>query len=137
MTDHYTGGCTCGQVRYEVAGTPVAMNICQCRQCQRDSGTGHAALVTFWGAEATLTGEPNRWPATGDGGTRKEKSFCPTCGAPVALTSPDMPELFVVTAASLDDPTLFAPERVMWTEARQPWDRTDTALPSFERMPPQ
>ncbi|RYE59425.1 MAG: aldehyde-activating protein, partial [Rhizobiaceae bacterium] len=40
MHEPFTGGCTCGAVRYTVTGEPVAMVDCQCRQCQRESGTG-------------------------------------------------------------------------------------------------
>jgi hypothetical protein len=41
MNTSYTGGCACGAIRYEINGEPVVMLDCQCRQCQRDSGTGH------------------------------------------------------------------------------------------------
>ena len=50
MNEPYTGGCACGAIRYEVSAEPAMMNDCQCRQCQRDSGTGHGAHLTFVGA---------------------------------------------------------------------------------------
>jgi hypothetical protein len=43
MSETYTGGCACGAIRYEISAEPVVMNDCQCRQCQRESGTGHGA----------------------------------------------------------------------------------------------
>ena len=33
MSEAYTGGCTCGAIRYEVTAEPAMMNLCQCRQC--------------------------------------------------------------------------------------------------------
>lgn len=57
MIENYAGGCACGDIRYEMAGDPVAMLNCQCRQCQRDSGTGEfgrtleplLTLMQAWG----------------------------------------------------------------------------------------
>ena len=41
MSEAYTGGCGCGAIRYEITGEPIVQNDCQCRDCQRKSGTGH------------------------------------------------------------------------------------------------
>ena len=53
MTQPYTGGCACGAIRYETPHAPVFQNHCQCRDCQRRSGTGHGSWLTFpagaWG----------------------------------------------------------------------------------------
>lgn len=136
MSEPYTGGCACGAIRYEVAAEPIVMNQCQCRQCQRDSGTGHGAHLTFSGAPVTVTGEATHWTVTGENGTRKSRGFCPTCGAPVYISFPDIPELFVASAASLDDPSRFRPEMLMWTAAGHAWDHVDPALPRFEKLPP-
>ena len=46
-----------------------------------------------------------------------------------------MPDMVAVRAASLDDPTLFEPMLVVFTETAQPWDTLDEGLPSFSRMP--
>lgn len=137
MSNAYTGGCSCGAVRFEIRGEPIAMLDCQCRQCQQESGTGHQSHVTFQAAEVKLTGQTTAWEAVGDEGTRKVRTFCPTCGAPVSMTFPDIPDVFAVRASSLDDPGLYRPQMVVWAAAAQPWDRVDPALPHFERMPPQ
>lgn len=136
MGEAFTGGCACGALRYEVVGEPVAMNDCQCRQCQRDSGTGHASYLTFSGAEVTLTGAAASWDFTGDGGTVKRRAFCPVCGTPVYMRFPAMPEIFVIRAGSLDDPSRYKPDMVFWTDAAQAWDRVDPAAIAFTRMPP-
>jgi len=136
MTKLYTGGCACGAVRYEISGEPIVMVDCQCRQCQYESGTGHASHVTFKAAEVKVEGKATTWDMVGDGGTRKSRAFCPTCGAPVYMTFPDMPDTFIVKPASLDDPSPYKPQFVTWTAAGQPWDQIDPALPAFDRMPP-
>lgn len=137
MSEPYTGGCTCGAVRYQVSGEPMMMNECRCRQCQRDSGTGHGSHLTFAGADVNIEGTAAQYEVAGENGTRKSRAFCPTCGAPVYLTLPDIPEVFVISAASLDEPERYRPQLIMWTAAGQPWDPVDPTLPAFAKMPPQ
>ena len=136
MSRPYTGGCACGAIRYEISGEPIIMLDCQCRQCQRESGTGHASHVTFQAAEVKIEGKAATWDMVGDGGTRKRRAFCPTCGAPVYMTFPDASDIFIVKPASLDDPSRYKPQMVTWTAAAQPWDRLDPTLPAFDKMPP-
>jgi hypothetical protein len=136
MSRPFTGGCACDAVRYHVTGEPVAMVDCQCRQCQRESGTGHTSNLVFTGATVKLEGQPSHWDATGDGGTVKRRAFCPTCGSPVYMTFPAMPDYFVIRAASLDEPERYRPQIVTWTDGALPWDRIDPSLTTFARMPP-
>ena len=57
MTNTYTGGCACGAIRYEISAEPIVMLDCQCRQCQRESGTGHASHLTFLRNSVKVEGE--------------------------------------------------------------------------------
>ncbi|WP_457312475.1 GFA family protein [Sphingomonas sp. UYAg733] len=50
MSEAYIGGCACGAIRYEIPSDPLVMADCQCRDCQRKSGTGHGSYLTFPGA---------------------------------------------------------------------------------------
>jgi hypothetical protein len=137
MDKAYTGGCACGAIHYEISAEPVEMNDCQCRQCQRMSGTGHGSYLAFLRTAVTLEGEAKHWDAVGDNGTVKSRAFCPSCGSPVYMTFPAMPDIFVVHAASLDDPGQYKPRQIFWAAAGQPWDRPDPAVPKFDRMPPR
>ncbi|WP_075289255.1 GFA family protein [Pararhizobium arenae] len=136
MSIPYAGGCACGAIRYTIAGEPAVMVDCQCRQCQRGSGTGHQSHLTFVAAEVDIQGKASVWQTVGDGGTVKQRGFCPTCGSSVYMTFPAMPDVFIVTPASLDDPGRYAPQLTSWTAAGYAWDHLDPALPKFERMPP-
>lgn len=136
MTEDYTGGCACGAIRYEIPSEPLAMNHCQCRDCQRKSGTGHGSYLTFPAEGVKLSGDATRWDMTGDSGNVKTRGFCPKCGSPVFLTFSAMPELFTVHAASLDDPGRFRPQMVTYSVRGLSWDRQDPELATFERLPP-
>ena len=136
MTETYTGGCACGAVRYEIEGEPIVMNDCQCRDCQRKSGTGHGSYLTFPRNGVKLEGEAARGDIVGDSGNVKTRAFCPTCGSPVYMTFAAMPDVFTVHAASLDDPRRYQPQMVTYSMRGHAWDHLDPTVPKFERMPP-
>lgn len=132
----YTGGCACGAIRFQIAGEPVFQNECHCRDCQRQSGTGHGSYLSFPRVGVTQTGTAARYDIVADSGHVKTRAFCPTCGSPVFITWSHMPDVFTVHAASLDDPARYRPQAVTYAVRAWPWDRVDEALPKFERMPP-
>ncbi|WP_414471367.1 GFA family protein [Microvirga sp. M2] len=136
MTKTYAGGCACGAIRYATGGAPIVESHCQCRDCQRRSGTGHSSYLVFSGrAEMTIDGEVATWSVAGDSGNEKVHAFCPACGTPVYLTFTAMPDLIAVHAASLDDPGQFEPKAVTYTVRGHAWDSLDPALQKFQRMP--
>jgi hypothetical protein len=135
MSNPFTGGCACGALRYSIVGEPLVMNDCQCRHCQHLSGTGHGSYLTFKDAAVTLQGEARRWEVTGDLGTVKSHAFCPTCGAPVHLSFPAMPDLFTIHAASLDDPGRYEPSMTLFVARGHAWDPIAPGMRAFEGMP--
>ena len=135
MSEVYAGGCACGAIRYEISGEPVFQNHCQCRDCQRKSGTGHGSFLTFPRVGAKIQGKASQWDFVADNGNVKTRSFCPTCGVPVYLTFSLMPDLVAIHAASLDDPTRFKPQAVTYTASSYAWDFIDPSLQRYEKMP--
>ena len=110
------------------------MNHCQCRDCQRKSGTGHGSYLTFADKKSVkIDGKAAHWDIVADSGNVKTRAFCPTCGSPVHMTFAAMPDVFTVHAASLDDPT--RSDFVMHGVRGYAWDGIDPALTKFETMP--
>jgi hypothetical protein len=136
MTQPYTGGCACGAIRYSTRHAPVFQNHCQCRDCQRRSGTGHGSWLTFPArSEMTISGEAKHWEVVADNGNVKSHAFCPVCGTPVYLRFAAMPDLIAIPAGSLDEPARFAPHALTYSIRGLAWDSIDPALKAFERMP--
>ncbi|EMY63040.1 GFA family protein [Leptospira terpstrae] len=132
----YTGGCACGAIRYHISDEPIFMNDCQCKDCQKMSGTGHGSYLTFPSrTQVKLEGEATHFDRIGDSGNTKTNSFCPKCGSPVYMTFAGMPKLFTIHATSLDDPGRYKPQAVTYSLRGFPWDHLDPALPKFETMP--
>ena len=82
-------------------------------------------------------GDENLWDVDSDGVTVKSRAFWPTCGSPVYVTFPGIPEIFIIHAGSLDDPSRYKPQKVLWTAAGHAWDHLDPGAMKFEKMPPR
>ena len=102
-----TGGCLCGEVRYEVNGPMQSIMACHCEQCRRTSGHFVAATAVK-GDDVTLTEEKGlRWYHSSDIARR---GFCGTCGSslfwePTPIEeSTDLHHISIM-AGTLDSPT--------------------------------
>ena len=52
----HTGGCSCGQVRFEATGAPVRVGICHCFTCRKFSGAPFSTFVIYPRAAVTIHG---------------------------------------------------------------------------------
>ena len=50
-----TGGCQCGAVRYELSAEPLALYVCHCRECRRQSASAFGISVIAPRAALRLT----------------------------------------------------------------------------------
>ncbi|WP_312525669.1 GFA family protein [Paracoccus sp. (in: a-proteobacteria)] len=136
MIGSYSGGCACGAIRYTTRDRPIYQNHCQCLDCQKRSGTGHASFLTFpKRSSVTITGSASSWRVAGDSGNGKFHFFCPTCGSPVFVMFEGMAELIAVHASTLDAAAHFLPEAVTYSSSGLSWDYIDPVLARFEKMP--
>src|SRR5205085_8608657 len=124
----FTGGCTCGAIRYEASAAPMLMLNCHCRDCQRASGSGYAAIAVFAKDALTIEGALRYHATMGESGNNVERGFCPTCGNPVAVKLGALPDIVGVEAASLDNPGCFKPTMDVFTASAHPWDHMDPSL---------
>jgi len=132
----YTGGCTCGAIRYEIASKPIRGFQCQCRDCQRDTGSGHSSVWVFPSAAMTVTGDVTEHVRAADSGAQKRKGFCGVCGAPLYNKPQNKPDMIGVYVGTLDDPSGFQPHIVMFAARGHDWDLVDPALPKLPGMRP-
>jgi hypothetical protein len=122
MGQKIAGGCACGAIRYATETDPIVMVNCHCRDCQRTTGGGYAAVMVLPAQAVTLTGEPRYFRTVGDAGKWVDRGFCPVCGSPVTLKLERFPDAIGIQAASLDEPKQFAPAMDLFTASAQPWD---------------
>lgn len=130
MENRFGGGCACGAVRYE-SNTAIEFAMhCQCRRCQRMTGTGHASSFAVASAGVRLCGPIKYFEKKTDSGTHTQSGFCPECGSPILSKSDKHPAKLYLHAATLDDPSIFSPSIVAHRAAGQIWDYIDPRLDS-------
>jgi len=128
MKEKLSGQCSCGAVSYVCTAEPKFSLLCQCRQCQRITGSGHAAQFAVEIDKTNIKGNVQSFALKADSGNDVSSNFCGTCGNPIYKTTSMMPELLFFHAATLDKPSLFQPQMVAHADSAQPWDHIDPAI---------
>jgi len=132
----YSGRCLCGRVSYEADADPLVNLQCQCRDCQKRSGGGHASYLMFPKGAVSLAGPIKYHETSADSGNISTCGFCSECGSQIVSFSTGFPDAIGIFAGSLDEPARFKPELVVYASRGLPWDKVDPALPTFPVMPP-
>jgi hypothetical protein len=135
-----TGGCVCGAVRYECSGRPLAMFRCHCRTCQMSGGGPYAPITLFPASAFRLTKGALKHHTTDKiNGEKHRRGFCADCGSRLTGGETEGRESrwIAVSAASLDDPSLFRPTMDIFTSHAQAWDVMNPALPKHPEYPPR
>jgi hypothetical protein len=136
MADKLTGGCQCGDVRYEVTGAPKQLVVCHCTDCQRQSGSAFGMTLVVEEGDFRLTkGEVKTFESKSDAGRDKLGAFCPECGTRI-YHKPEYRKGFVsVKPGTLDDTATLTPDIHIWTASRQPWITIPKDVEAHEKSP--
>ncbi len=128
MTDKFEkcqGGCTCGQVRYEVKASPLIVHACHCRWCQRQTGGPHAINALYEAELIALTkGEVETILTPSPSGKGQIIARCPTCKIAVWSNYEfgGMRErVLFLRVGTLDNPDLMPPDVHIYTTTKMPW----------------
>jgi hypothetical protein len=117
----FSGGCSCGAVNFTIDAEPVRAFQCQCRDCQKDSGSGHSSVFVFPRDALHITGAVREVTRTSD--------FCPVCGVPIDNKPDKFPDLIGIYVGSLDDATAFKPAAIFYAARGYGWDFLDPDVP--------
>lgn len=124
------GGCQCGFIRYRVSGKPLRLNVCHCKDCQKQSGSAFGmSLVVRPESLALTAGEVKTFELQAESGRIKVCAFCPKCGVRIYNATA---ALCSVKAGTLDDTNGLVPDAHYWTSRKQAWAQLPDDLPCFE-----
>jgi hypothetical protein len=122
MATPYTGGCQCGDVRYEITSEPRMTVACHCADCQRQSGSAFGmTLVVPQGDFRLVQGEVKTWSSVSDTGRGKLGAFCPRCGTRVYHKPEWRRGTVSVKPGTLDDTRWLEPDMHIWVKSKQLW----------------
>ena len=119
-----TGGCLCGEIRYEVTKAAIDNCFCHCRMCQKFTGAPVVAVSTYPTDALRFTkGEPKYYKSS----PFCERGFCANCGSSLTYrplappVTPDWADWIVVYTPTLDNPEPNAPTWHLGVESQIPW----------------
>ena len=120
-----SGGCLCGSIRYTILQQPILAYTCNCRFCQKDTGTAYRSALAILNEHVELIGKDFSIYTykSVEHGRELYKNFCPNCGTTISLKTERFPERQVIMIGTLDDPSqielsthMFAEEAFDWVE---------------------
>lgn len=131
MSEKITGGCLCGQVRYEIKAEPRLQLACHCADCRKRTGSAFSASALVPREDIEFSGPMKTYLSTGDSGNEIKRAFCPNCGSPLFSEVAARPDAFALSAGSLDDPGWFKPRVNLWTDSALSWVSIDPECKNF------
>ena len=137
MATKYTGGCQCGELRYEVIGTPRKLVVCHCTDCQTNSATAYGVVVGVVDKQfRLLSGTLKVFNKTADSGTVRALAFCPECGTRIhATTVGEGSPFFGLRLGTVRQRDRFTPKIQVFCRSAQDWVKDLSAIPRIDAMP--
>lgn len=111
-----SGGCNCGQVRYELHGEPIRVGLCHCETCRKITGSAFSFFGIWPRAKVSLSGTLGCWQSRAGG-----ERFCTGCGSPLFGWAEGSDEIEIRLGTLDAPPHAFAPGSELWTIRREHW----------------
>lgn len=117
------GQCHCGAITYEAEVEPGTVSICNCADCQRQSGSAFRVNIPAAGDSfRLLSGTPSTYLKIAASGARRIHAFCGNCGGPVYACAAENPQTYSLRLGALNQRyELGMPCRQIWTRRRFAW----------------
>jgi len=114
-----------------VKSKPNALVDCHCVDCRKSAGAPYVQWGSVPRQDLVVTqGESRKVPHE-----NRIRSFAACCGTHLFFEDSKDSDTIDFTIASLDDPTPFAPTKVIFLEDKLPWVVTNESIPSFQTIP--
>lgn len=128
-----TGGCSCGQVRYELLEKPMRVHCCHCTDCQRHTGSAFVLnAIIENSAIKILRGKLRAVPVP--------RTFaphhiyrCPKCYVALWSEYGQRSPVRFVRVGTLDHPSTIRPDIHIYTETKVPWVKLPKGKPVFRQ----
>jgi hypothetical protein len=130
-----SGSCLCGDVAWELEGSPERMYNCHCSRCRKARSAAHATNAFFPSGKLTwLRGENRVERYALPGAKRFGQAFCRRCGSKVPRIAPTT-SYATVPCGSLDSPLEQRPPGHIFVADKAPWFEISDGLPQWEGYP--
>ena len=122
----FSGGCLCGEIRYESIQKPMETGYCHCSICRKSTGAPVVSFASFPEGAFTYTkGKPSTYSSSPSG----HREFCSKCGTQICYRENNNTETVDINSGTLDDPETVKPEFHIYTNDAVSWLNIEDVLP--------
>src|SRR5437868_4414879 len=131
------GHCHCGAIQYEAEVEPGTVVLCNCADCQMQSGSVFSANIPAPAATfRIIKGSPRKYLKVAPSGVRRIHAFCDNCGGPIYSSAEVNPQSYSLRIGALEQRyELGKPVTQIWTKRRFPWILPFDRVEEFEGRP--
>ena len=131
-----TGKCLCGSVAYSLASTPLKLDVCHCKNCQRQAGGAFIPFAAVPLADLDISGSPKVFMDDDTvSGNTVARHFCGDCGSPLCVVVARAPKTAYVTSGTLDHTDNLASKCHGWTSTKHEWVTLSDGAPQYDQDP--
>ena len=124
------GGCECARLRYRVIGSPIFVNCCHCRQCQKLTGSAFAMNAMIKANRVTVVEGEGLLERDAGGATR-----CRHCQVLLWAMHPMFGDnILFLRAGTLDEAERLQPDAHFFVRSKHPWVALPPDVPAFETL---
>lgn len=119
--EYQSGGCQCGHVRYVAPREPLALYICHCTECRKQSSSAFGvSFIIRRDTFHVVHGHAAFWTRQTASGHTLECAFCRSCGSRLWHQSTGYVDTLNVKAGTLDEPVDLTNAVHIWTSSKLP-----------------
>lgn len=131
----HLANCQCGNLNIRVEADPDFCLVCNCRACQRRTGSPFGTGMYFKKSAVTILGAYKNWRRLSDSGLWLENHFCPECGTNLFWSLERRPEHYGVSYGCFATPVP-EPSAAIFTEEAHEWVSFPLHWQTYPKRPP-
>ena len=133
--DIIAGGCSCGQVRYELRKEPMFIHCCHCHLCQQQTGS---AFITHAFIEESnfhlKSGDLRSYQGPSGSGGKHRIEACTNCSAAIVSYFGPTNHLAIIKVGTFDNPSIISPNAHIFTESAVNWIKIPDEVKCYEQF---
>ena len=129
-----TGGCICGQVKYQIIDKPLFTQACHCKDCKVLTGSSYVVNSSVLENTLIVEGEVSSTELKAGSGAYYKTYFCTKCGNYVYADYDSAVGRLTVRTKTLDNSEKFPPQVHIFTKDKDPWLNLPEDVICFKEM---
>ena len=130
-----SGGCWCGDVRYEVADEFLYAFNCHCSRCRATTGSAYKSIAGIEREKLSVVQGQDRLLVVGDDVDVLNDTRCASCGSFLFSVVRDGDYAHVGMGSLIDSPAI-RPSFHIFVGSKAPWFEITDDLPQFDGQAP-